>query len=139
MDWKINGAYTLPLAFRISTAYSILNGYPVAATWNAPNSVIAPALGRDLAAGATQTKTIALIEPNVKFGPYRHNFDVRLSRIFKTEKLSVTANLDLYNAFNRSQVTGINTTYSTVGTNGWLVPNTINSPRRLEIGTQVQF
>src|SRR5262249_34436202 len=62
MDWKINGAYTLPLAFRVSTAYAILNGYPVAASWNAPNAVVAPALGRDLSAGATQTKTIPLIE-----------------------------------------------------------------------------
>ena len=139
MDWKINGSYTLPLAFRVSTAYSVANGYPILASWNAPNAVIAPALGRDLSAGTNQTKTIPLIEPNVKFGQYRHNFDVRLSRIFKAEKLSVTANVDLYNAFNRSQVTGINTTYSTVGTNGWFVPNTINSPRRIEIGTQVQF
>jgi hypothetical protein len=127
------------LAFRVSTAYSVVNGYPILASWNAPNAVIAPALGRDLSAGANQTKTIPLIEPNVKFGRYRHNFDVRLSRIFKAEKLSVTANVDLYNAFNRSQVTGVNTTYSTVGTNNWFVPNTINSPRRIEIGTQVQF
>jgi hypothetical protein len=139
MDWKLNGAYTLPLNFRVSTAYSIVNGYGILATWNAPNSVIAPALGRDLAAGATQTKAIPLVEPNMKFGPYRHNFDVRLSRVFKAEKFSVTANMDLYNTFNRSQISGVNTTYSTVGTNNWLVPSTINSPRRIEIGTQVQF
>jgi hypothetical protein len=59
--------------------------------------------------------------------------------VFKAEKFSVTANMDLYNTFNRSQITGVNTTYSTVGTNNWLVPSTINSPRRIEIGTQVQF
>src|SRR5262249_32929144 len=139
MDWKLNGAYMLPWEFRVSTAYAVVNGYLISAGWNAPNAVIAPALGRDLSAGASQSKNIPLIEPNKQFGPYRHNFDVRLSRVFKREKLSVTANVDLYNAFNRSQVTGINTTYSTVGTNNWFVPNTINSPRRVEIGTQVQF
>jgi Carboxypeptidase regulatory-like domain len=140
MDWKINGSYTLPLAFRVSTAYSAVNGYPVSALWNAPNAVIAPALGRDLSAGATQSKAINLIEPNTKFGPYRHNFDVRVSRTFKIgERRGITANVDLYNAFNRSQITGINTTYSTVGTNSWFVPNTINAPRGVQIGTQVQF
>jgi Carboxypeptidase regulatory-like domain len=139
MDWKLNGSYTFPLAFRVSTAYSVVNGYPVNSTWVAPNAVIAPALGRDLSAGATQTKSIPLIEPNVQFGPYRHNFDVRVSRVFKREKRSITANLDLYNTFNRSQVTAVNTTYSTVGTNGWLVPSTINSPRLIRLGAQVQF
>jgi hypothetical protein len=140
MDWKINGSYTLPWAFRISTAYSAVNGYLITAGWNAPNAVIAPALGRDLSAGATQTKAIPLVEPNVRFGPYRHNFDVRFSRTFKLgESRGITANVDLYNTFNRSQVTGVNTTYSTVGTNNWLVPNTLNAPRGIQIGTQVQF
>ena len=139
MDWKINGSYTFPLDFRVSTAYSAINGYPLTAAWNAPNAVIAPALGRDLSAGATQFKSIPLIEPNAKFGPYRHNFDFRLSKVFKTEKLSVTANVDLYNAFNRSQVMTVNTTYNSVGTNNWLVPSTTNGPRRIQLGTQVQF
>jgi hypothetical protein len=138
-DWKINGAYDFPLAFRVSTAYSIVSGYPVNATWIAPNSVISPALGRDLSAGATQTKSIPAIEPNIQYGPYRHNFDVRVSRTFKREKRSITANLDLYNTFNRSQVTGVSTTYSTVGVNSWLVPSTVNSPRLIRLGAQVQF
>ena len=56
MDWKLNGAYTLPWAFRVSTAYAVVNGYSITAGWNAPNAVVAPSLGRDLSAGAPATR-----------------------------------------------------------------------------------
>ena len=53
------GSHTLPVATSsISGTYQLSTGPNIIATWNAPNSVIAPALGRNLAAGATATKSI---------------------------------------------------------------------------------
>ena len=41
--------------------------HEVDATWTVPNSVIAPALGRNLSAGATATKSVQLIEPGTLY------------------------------------------------------------------------
>jgi hypothetical protein len=50
----------LPWDVTISGTYQLSTGPNITATWNAPNSVVAPALGRNLSAGATSTKSIQL-------------------------------------------------------------------------------
>src|SRR6185295_10146780 len=61
-DLKLNGSYILPLDVQLSVVYQGLAGPAVTASWAAPGALVTPALGRPLAAGATQTKTVALIE-----------------------------------------------------------------------------
>jgi outer membrane receptor protein involved in Fe transport len=135
MDWKLNGAYTLPWQqIRIATAYSAVNGALLASSWNAPNAVIAAALGRNLAGGAT-TKAIPLMEPNVTYTPYRHNFDVRLSKTFGGEKRNITGMLDLFNAFNSNAISAVNTTFGTA----FLRPTTVVAPRQIRLSLQVRF
>ena len=56
-DLKFQASHTLPLDIVVSGAYQFSPGPQVTATWNAPNSIIAPALGRNLSAGATATKS----------------------------------------------------------------------------------
>ena len=64
-DFKMLATFNLPLSLIVSGTYQISSGPMVTATWAAPNALIAApsALGRNLAAGATATKSIQLIEP----------------------------------------------------------------------------
>ena len=45
---KLQAVYPLPLDFTVSGTYKLLPGIPIPATWNVPNSAVAPSLGRDL-------------------------------------------------------------------------------------------
>ena len=67
-DVKFLVSHRFPWDVLVSGSYQFTQGPNILATWAAPNSLIAPALGRNLAAGATATKTIALVEPNTLYG-----------------------------------------------------------------------
>jgi hypothetical protein len=134
-DLKLTGSYLLPLDVQVSAVYSGLAGPAMTATWNAPSASIAPALGRPLAAGATQTKAVQLIEPGAEYVPMRHIFDIRLAKVFRFDRYRVQGMVDLFNAFNNNSVTAVNTTFGP----GWLLPTGIVSPRQVRIGAQFDF
>ncbi len=141
-DFSINGSYLLPLDIQTSVIYQGLAGPNVQATWNAPSAVIAPSLGRPLAAGATATKAIALIEPNKDYIAMRHIFDMRFSKLFTFNPYRFRLSADLYNIFNNNSVTGINTTYGVnafTGVNSWMVPTGVAAPRQFRLSAQFDF
>jgi hypothetical protein len=82
-DIKVNASYPLPLGVRVSGSYRGLAGPQIVATWAVPNSIVAPALGRSLAAGATTTKSVALLPPGTNFLPARHIFDPAFSKLLR--------------------------------------------------------
>jgi hypothetical protein len=134
-DVKLTGSYHLPLDVQVSGVYQGLAGPAVTASWSAPSSQIAPSLGRPLSSGATQTKTIQLIEPGTQYLSMRHLFDLRFAKIFRVDRYRFQGMLDLFNAFNNNSVTSINTTYGT----SWLLPTGIVSPRQIRVSAQVDF
>ena len=79
-DFKMLASYNLPLGLTASGTYQISSGPMITATWAAPNSVIAPALGRNLAAGQTATKSLQLIAPGSLYAGYQNQLDVRISK-----------------------------------------------------------
>lgn len=121
---KAYGSYPLPWDFVISGTLQNLSGPMITATWNAPNSVIAPSLGRNLAACGTRavctaTAQVPLIVPGTVYEPRRTQVDLRLTKRFQlAQKARLEANLDLYNAFNDSSVLNTNGTYGSQ----WLRP-----------------
>jgi hypothetical protein len=142
-DIKISGAYVLPLEVRVSGTYRGLAGPQTAATWAVPNTVIAAALGRNLAAcpatgTCRSTKSVALLEPGSEYIAMRHAFDLRFSRPVRVSRYRFTVNADLYNAFNANGVQTINTTFATTSSR-WLNATGVQDPRQFQISTQLDF
>jgi hypothetical protein len=142
-DVKINGSYVLPLDVRVSGTYRMLAGPQIAATWAAPNSTIAPALGRSLAAcPATgvcrSTKSIALIEPGTEYIDVRHAFDLRFSKLLRVKRTRFQLNADVFNAFNANGIQTINTTFATTNSR-WLNATGVQDPRQFQFSMQIDF
>jgi hypothetical protein len=138
-DFKLSGLYTLPWALQISGLYQVSPGPQITATWNAPNALIAPALGRNLSAGATATKSVQLIQPGTLYGDAHTQLDVRLSRRFRLGRFRVRADANLYNVFNNDWVSAVNTTFSTTASNAFMRPTGVLQGRLFKIGGQLDF
>src|SRR5439155_19836466 len=112
-DFKVSLSHTWPFAIVTSGTYGFTSGPNIVATWNAPNSVILPALGRNLAAGPAATKTISLIEPGTAWEGYLNEMDVRVSKRIAIGRYRLRGDFNVYNVFNSDFITQINTTFST--------------------------
>jgi hypothetical protein len=145
-DIKLLGSHELPWQVLFSATYQFSRGVQnplqpsIVADWDVPNAIIAPALGRNLAAGATATKRVRLIEPGTVYGDENlHQLDLRLSKRFQVNRYTIRADFDLYNAFNSNWPFTLNTTFNTVTTSQWLRPTNVLQGRFFKIGGQFQF
>jgi len=138
-DFKLAVSHTLPAAIVVSGAYQLSTGPNITASWAAPNSVIAPALGRNLSAGATATKTVSLIEPGTQWGQYLNQVDLRVSKRFTAGRYRLRADANLYNVFNNDFVNSVNTTFSTTASNQFMRPTNVLQGRLFKIGGQIEF
>jgi hypothetical protein len=129
---KMNGSHPLPAGFLVSgtfvnvpgavlatsnVANSTIEHSSIEANYPAPNSLIAPSLGRNLAAcGASAvcnaTAVVPLIMPRTTFEKRRTQVDLRLGKVFAVgPKARLRASLDVYNVFNANTIMTINSTY----------------------------
>jgi hypothetical protein len=145
-DVKLLGSHPLPWDVQISATYQYSRGVQnplapsVLAFWAAPNAIIAPALRRNLAAGATATKTITLIEPGTVYGDENlHQIDLRASKRFKFDRYTFRIDADLYNVLNSNWPYTVNTNFSTLATSAWLRPTNMLQGRFFKIGGQFSF
>jgi len=141
-QWKFSGAYPLPWwGLQAAGTFQNLPGLPIAASYVASNSQLAPSLGRNLSACGTaipcnQTVTIAhLFAPNSRFEKRLTQLDVRLSKRLAIGRARVMGMFDVYNLLNASTITGLNTRYGAA----WLTPTSILPARLFKIGAQVDF
>jgi hypothetical protein len=118
-------SYNLPLGLTASGTYQISSGPMVTATWAAPNSVIAPALERNLATGQTATKSLQLIAPGSLYAGYQNQLDVRISNRLILGRYRVRADVNVYNVFNNAYANSINTTFSTTASNQFMRPTAV--------------
>ena len=146
-DAKILGSYALPWQQIILTGtYQFSRGPALRATWSAPNSLIAPIIGRNLSACAaatgacTSTKSIELIEPNTAYGENLNQLDIRGSKRFTVGgRLRLRLDLDLYNLFNSDWPYTVSSTFSTAASSAWLRPTNVLQSRMFKIGGQIDF
>jgi len=153
-QYKISVSYPLKYQINVSAVYINTPGIPVsgvppaavatagsaAATWNAPNSAIAPSLGRNLAAcGAavtcTATAPVDLIAPFTLFEDRLSKLDLRVSKDIRVGQLRIQPRLDLYNALNSSTILSENTTYGSA----FRRPLSILAGRFAKVGVQMSF
>ena len=129
------GFYPLPYGFMSSATYRDYPGAMITAAYQAPNSIIAPSLGRNLAAGANGTATVQLVEPGTMYAPRQRALDVRVSKRIQIGKARITGNLDVFNIFNATSIVTLNTTYGPA----WQRPTLLQGARFLKISGQLDF
>ncbi|HEY7185035.1 MAG TPA: carboxypeptidase regulatory-like domain-containing protein [Vicinamibacterales bacterium] len=138
-DVKLLASHRLPWSLQVSGTYQFTQGPNILATWAAPNSTILPALGRNLAAGATATKTIQLVEPGTQYGQHLNQLDFRISKSLSLDRYRVKVDADLYNVFNSNWPFTVNNTFTTAATSQWLRPTNVLQGRLFKIGAQFDF
>jgi hypothetical protein len=138
---KINGAYPLPwFGLEASGVLQNVSGPPRAANYVASNALIAPSLGRDLAAcggrtPCTATVTAPVATPNFDFESRLNQLDARLAKTWKVGSTRLQGTFDVYNALNASTILSVNGTYG----GSWLRPTTVLAGRIFKFGGQLDF
>ena len=143
-DLKLLGSHTLPWQVVVSGTYQFTRGPNVLANWASPNSIVSPALGRNLAScaatgGCSATKTVSLIEPGTVYGENLNQLDLRLSKRFTFDRYRIRVDADLYNAFNSNWPFTLNNTFATTATSSWMRPTNVLQGRLFKIGGQLDF
>jgi hypothetical protein len=126
--FKAMGMYPLPGGVNVS---GMLQGYPGPSLTSSYG--ITSAIARVPLTNATITT--ALIEPQSEVLPFQTNLDLRIMRRFTRGRVQVNPVMDIYNLFNASTTTGVNTAY---GAN-WNRITSILRPRFLRLGLEVDF
>jgi hypothetical protein len=138
---RMNGTYPLPYGLSVSANFNNTPGVMDLAVWNAPNSVVAPTLGRNLSNCGTKpvctaTFTVPLIEPGTVYEKRRNQLDLRFNKTLKlTSKVQLTGNLGIYNVLNKNDVLTIQTTYGSA----WLKPVRVMDPRLFQVAARLDF
>ena len=138
---KFNGNVWLPGDLLLSGLIQNLPGSTITASWAAPNSVVAPELGRNLAACGTRTPctsnaTIPLVASNVLFNPRVTRLDLRIAKRFQvTPSKQLQANLDIFNVMNGSYVLGQNNTFGET----WQRPTQTMDGRMFQLSANLTF
>ncbi|MES1256618.1 MAG: hypothetical protein ABUS56_13465, partial [Acidobacteriota bacterium] len=133
------GSYAVPkVGAQVSVAWQSMPGPQIAANYAVPNAAVVPSLGRSLSGSATNVTT-NLIAPGTLYGERMNQVDIRFAKVFRFAGHGrISANLDLYNAFNASTVIIQNDTYSPT-TSSWQTPQTVLAPRLIKLGAQFDF
>ncbi len=146
---KLYGSYDLPAGIVVSGVFrneaslrAPAGGQTtsIEAVWAAPNSVVAPAIGRNLGACGTRptctaTTSVALVRPYELFEGRLNQMDLRLTKSFTRGRAKLQANVDLYNAFNRSPIVGVVTQFGS----RWLTPTQILDGRLIQFSANLTF
>jgi hypothetical protein len=136
LQFKGSAAYTIPRwDAQIAGTFQNLPGIPDYATYIALNSVVAPALGRNLAAGSGGYVTVDLIPPYTKFENRYSQLDLRLSKTLKVGKTRIQGMMDVYNVLNGAGVLAIDPRYGPT----FLLPTNIMAARLFKFGAQMNF
>jgi hypothetical protein len=134
---KVIGVYPLPVwGLQAAATFQSLPGPEITASYAAPNTAIAPSLGRNLSAGATGTATVPLVSPGTLYGDRLNQIDFRATRAFALGAgRRLQANVDVYNLTNASPVLALNNTFGPA----WQRPLQILHARMLKFSAQVDF
>jgi len=130
--------YTVPkLDIQTSIVLQLKPGPQLAANYTASNAVVAPSLGRNLAAGQASNVTVNLIPPGSLYGDRINQLDLKIGKSLRFGRMRTTFALDVYNALNSDVILIYNNTFIPGGS--WLAPQSVISGRLGRISAQVEF
>jgi hypothetical protein len=133
--------YPLPWDLQFSAIYQNFPGVPVTATYAISNAIVAPSLGRNIAAcGANCAPTssygnIELMLPGAAYENRQQQVDMRFARLFTIGRTRMRPSLDLSNLLNAGSIYAANTGFGSQ----WLVPYEIQGGRLARINVQIEF
>jgi hypothetical protein len=136
------GSYTIP-KIDVSIAGTLRSdqGGVLAATWNAPVTLVSQALGRPAAVVGT-TVPINLVAPGEVWGDRVNAFDLRFGKILRFGRTRYNVGVDIINAINSDATLTFNQSFNptaTVPAQRWLAPTSILTPRFVKISAQIDF
>ena len=130
-------SYVVPkVDLQLSATFQSKPGAMLAANYAAPNSVVAPSLGRSLSGNAANV-TVNLVAPGSMYGDRVNQLDIRVGKILKYGRSRTLIALDVYNAVNSSAVLTYNNTY--VPNGPWLQPLSILTPRFFKLTAEIDL
>jgi hypothetical protein len=133
-DVKFLGSYTIPrIDVLVSGTLQSVAGPQILADYIAPNALVAPALGRNLAGGESNV-TVNVVEPGTMYGERMNRLDLRLGKILRVGRTRATASVDLFNALNSNAVLTHNNAFA-----AWQRPTGILLARFVKVGVQLNF
>jgi len=136
------GSYTVPkIDVQVSGTARSDQGGALAANWAAPNSAIAPSLGRPLSNNAPSA-TVNLITPGTLYGDRVNELDLRFAKIIRTGRVRTNVGVDIYNLFNSAPVLTYNQAFvpvSATSAGSWLVPTSVLQARFFKVSAQIDF
>ena len=136
------GSYTVPkVDVLVSGTLRSDQGAPLAANWNAPVALVSAALGRPAAVVGT-TVPISLVAPGQVWGDRVNALDLRFAKILRFGRTRNTIGIDVYNVTNSGAILTYNQTFNpatTTGSQAWMAPLSVLTPRFLKIGVQIDF
>ena len=109
---KVAGMYPLPYGFELSGAFQSYPGgsqqvddneHWLDVDYNVTRTIL-PAL-------VQSSVTIPLIQPGTKYLPRMNQLDVRVSRVFRVNRVRLRAQLDVFNATNSSAILDVGETF----------------------------
>jgi hypothetical protein len=130
---KALASYATKYDVVVSAAFQSIPGPEIAATYNAPNAVVAPSLGRSLSGGVANVP-VNLVTPGTMYGERLNQLDLRVTKLFRMGRYRTRANFDVYNAGNADTVLTQNNNYG-----AWLRPTSILTARLFKVSGQFEF
>lgn len=128
----MNGNYVLPYAISFSGIFNIHSG-----------TTVDPQAGTDLNGDGFTTDRPGTLARNSFRTPAFANFDLALSKTFRIrERQSIEGRMDLFNLFNRENITAVNNVYGLkVGSPAatFLVPTAVAGPRQFQFALRYRF
>jgi hypothetical protein len=136
------GSYTMPkVDVLVSGTLRSDQGGVLSANWNAPVALVSAALGRPAAVVGT-TVPINLVAPGQVWGDRVNALDMRFAKIVRLGRTRNTIGIDIYNVTNSAAILTYNQTFNpaaTTGSQAWLAPTSVLTPRFFKIGVQIDF
>ena len=134
---KAFGAYTVPrIGVQLSGTWQNLPGEELRASYAAPNAVVAPLLGRNLA-GNQATTQLNVLPPLTYYSDRVNQLDFRAAKLLRFGQKRAQVTLDLYNALNSNVVLTYNSSYTPNG--AWRLPTGILPARVAKVSAQLDF
>ncbi len=136
------GSYTIPkIDVLIGGTMRSDQGGMLAANWAAPNSAIAPSLGRNLSNNAPSA-TVNLITPGTLYGDRVNELDLRVAKIISIARVRTNVGFDVYNMFNSAPVLTYNQAFvpaTATSAGSWLAPTSVLQARFFKVSAQIDF
>jgi len=138
-QFKAVGSYLLPkIDVLVAATFQSAPGPELASTYNVPNSVVFPSLGRLISGTTTLTQTtpVNIVAPGALYGDRTNQLDLRFAKVLRYGRTRTNVGIDLYNALNANPVTAFNQTYVT---GKYLTPTAIMPARFLKFSAQFDW